>query len=46
MKAREFDWPQERMAGLVANRLKGKKLEAYAMISVEIIMKDDEELRA
>ena len=34
-KAYEFDWPQERWVGLVANMLKGKALEVYDRMSVE-----------
>ncbi len=34
-KASEFDCPQERWLGLVANMLKGKALEVYDRMSVE-----------
>ena len=34
-KAREFDWPVERWTSLVANKLKGKALEAYDKMSTE-----------
>ncbi|MPC48481.1 hypothetical protein E2C01_042254 [Portunus trituberculatus] len=34
-KAYEFDWPQERWVGLVANMLKGKALEVYDRMLVE-----------
>lgn len=33
-KAHEFSWPEERWVGLVANKLKGKALEAYDKMSV------------
>ena len=34
-KAAEFGWPGERWVGLVANKLKGRALEAYDNMSVE-----------
>ena len=33
-KARELKWSPERWVGLVANKLKGKALEAYDKMSV------------
>ena len=34
-KKAEFGWPEERWIGLVANKLKGRALEAYDNMSVE-----------
>ena len=34
-KTKEFNWPQERWIRLVANKLKGKALEAYDKMSVD-----------
>ena len=36
-KAPEFEWPQSRWVGLVANVLKGKALEAYDRMNVEVL---------
>ncbi len=43
-KAAEFNWPQERWVGLVANMLKGKALKVYDWMAVEDL-EDHEELK-